>query len=109
VRRALRVAELIGLPCVVAADPRSSIATAGELALAGVLPDSGLAHELGGVASLVGDVVSAARSLIPVDGHLPVAPMPPAPDPHQLDRFTPVAPERVAWWRNRLTRVLRYL
>lgn len=109
VRRAMRIADIVGLPCVVAADPRSSIAMAGELALAGVLPDSGLAHELGGVARLSGDVVSAARSLIPADGMLPVAPMPPAPDPDRLHRFTQHAPERVVRWRDRLTGAQRYI
>ncbi|TXI42875.1 MAG: hypothetical protein E6Q56_00745 [Mycobacterium sp.] len=109
VRRAMRIAEIVGLPCAVAADPRSSVAMAGELALAGVLPDSGLAHELDGVARLAGDVVSPARSLIPADGMLPVAPMPPAPDPDRLHRFTQHAPERVARWRSRLAGAQRYI
>ena len=109
VRRAMRIAEIVGLPCVVAGDPRGSIATAGELALAGVLEDSGFTHELGGVAMLAGDVVSPARSLIPVDGLLPVAPMPPAPDPDRLGRYALRAPDRVARWRDRLTGAQRHI
>lgn len=109
VRRALRIAETCGLCCVVAAEPRSTIATAGDLALAGVLPDDGFAHELGGLALLAGDVVSAARSLIPVDGYLPVAPMPPAPDPAALGRCATASQARVDWWRARLDAVQHHL
>ncbi|MCB0926097.1 MAG: O-succinylbenzoate synthase [Mycobacterium sp.] len=109
VRRALRIAELIGLPCVVAGHPRSSIATAADLALAGVLPDCGFAHEVGGVMMLAGDVVSTARSLIPADGWLPVAPMPAAPDPGQMTRFDMHEPGRLAWWRGRLAAAQRHI
>lgn len=109
VRRALRIAELAGVPCVVSAEPRSSIAIAGELALAGALPDGGFAHELGGVTHLDGDIVSQARSLIPVDGWLPVAPMPPAPDPDRLAKFTLRAPDRVSRWRERLRAAQLYI
>ena len=109
VRRALRIAEICGLPCVSTAEPRSSIAIAGDLALAGALPDSGFAHELGGVSLLAGDVVSQARSLICVDGWLPVAPMPPAPDTELLARFSPDSPDRVRWWRDRLSAVQSYI
>lgn len=102
VRRALRVAEICGLPCVVSAAPQTSIGLAGGLALAGVLPDLPFACGLGAVAELAGDVVSAARSLVVVDGRLPVAPMPPAPDLAQVARFTPTDAEQVSWWRRRL-------
>lgn len=109
VRRAMRTAELIGLPCVVAGHPRSSIATAADLALAGVLPDWGFAHEVGGVLLLAGDVVSTARTLAPADGQLPVAPMPAAPDPGQLERFSMREPGRLAWWRDRLAAAQRHI
>ena len=108
VRRALRFAESCGVPCLVGGARESTIGTAGGLALAGVLPDIGLAHELAGVAQLRGDLVSGGRSLIPVDGHLPVAPMPPAPDPGQLTRFG-ADPDRVAWWRRRLRAVQQFV
>ncbi len=101
VRRALRIAESCGLPCVAAGEMQSSIGTAGGLALAGVLPDTGFASAVGGVPLLSGDVVSDRRVLIPVDGYLPVAPMPPAPDPERLRRFTPDS-ATVARWRARL-------
>lgn len=109
VRRALRIAELCGLPCVVTGEPRSTIATAGDLALAGALAESGFAHELGGVSLLAGDVVSQTRSLVCTDGWLPVAPMPPAPDSAQLARFAPSSSDRVRWWRDRLSAVQRYI
>ena len=109
VRRALRVAETSGLPCVVGASLQSSIGTAGGLALAGALPDTGFASELATVGLLAGDVVSAGRSLIASDGYLPVAPMPAPPDADRLARFAVTDPETVAWWRNRLTAAQRYL
>jgi O-succinylbenzoate synthase len=103
VRRALRVAEACALPCVVAGELQSSIGIAGGLALAGVLPDVGFASALGGARLLVGDVVSDARSLIPVDGYLPVAPMPPGPDVERLRRFAPADAATEARWRSLLT------
>ena len=102
VRRALRVAEACGLPCVVAGELGSSIGIAGGVALAGVLPDVGLASALGGARLLVGDVVSDARSLIPVDGYLPVAPMPPGPDLERLRRFATADAATEARWRSLL-------
>ncbi len=100
VRRALRIAEACGRPCVVSGALESSIGTAGGLALAGVLPDTGFASTLG-VGLLGGDIVSAGRTLMPVDGTLPVSPMPPAPDPARLAMFAADA-ETVARWRHRL-------
>lgn len=108
VRRAWRFADKCGLPCVVSSARESTIGSAGGLALAGVLPDPGFAHQLGGVALLSGDLVSAGRSLIPVDGHLPVAPMPPAPDPALLERFA-ADPARVGRWRARMAAVAPYI
>jgi len=109
VRRALRVAETCGLPCVVAGELGSSIGVAGGLALAGVLPDVGFAGALGGVRLLVGDVVSDARSLIPADGYLPVAPMPPAPDAVRLRQFAPPEAATEARWRALLTAAQTYV
>lgn len=105
VRRAMRMAETCGLPCAVSAEPDSSVGLAGGLALAGALPDLAHACGLATAAVLVGDLVSPARSLIPVDGHLPVAPMPPAPDRESLARFAIVDTARLAWWRERLSAV----
>lgn len=109
VRRALRVAEVCGLPCVVAAGMHSSVGLCGGLALAGVLDDAGYAAALGGVRLLSGDLVSAGRSLIAVDGQLPVAPMPPAPDPERLDRYAVSDPATLARWRRRLHDAQAYL
>lgn len=109
VRRALRVAETCGLPCVAASGLETSIGIAGAVALAGVLPETGLAAEAGTAGLLIGDVVSDARSLVLVDGRLPVAPMPPRPDPERLQRFAAADAATVAWWRARLDAVQRYL
>jgi O-succinylbenzoate synthase len=108
VRRALRVAELSGLPCVVSSSLESSVGLAGGLALAGALPELPFACGLGTVALLTGDLVTSARSLRPVDGWLPVAPMPPAPDPDRMGPFIQTDPERVAWWRALLQRAQSY-
>ncbi len=109
VRRALRVAESIDLPCVVATEVHTSIAIAGGLALAGVLPDVGYAHTLGGAMLLDGDVVSEGRHLVPVDGYLPVAPMPPGPDTSRLREFTATDAGMVARWRGLLAAAQKYL
>jgi O-succinylbenzoate synthase len=101
VRRALRVAEATGLPCTVASAGETSVGLAAGLALAGVLPQLRFACGLGTGLLRRGDVV-AGRSLIPVDGHLPVAPMPAAPDRALLERFAITDPARLTWWRDRL-------
>lgn len=104
VRRALRQAERLELPCVVTSALGTSVGRAAGLALAGALPALPFACGLGSATRLGGDVVSPGRSLVTVDGHLPVAPMPPAPDADALARYALTDPARVAWWRERLLR-----
>jgi o-succinylbenzoate synthase len=101
-RRALRVAEACGLPCVVRSTLETTIGLAAGLALAGALPQLPFACELGTVGLLAGDVVADSRSLVAVDGYLPVAPMPPAPQDDLVERYAVADPARVAWWRERL-------
>ncbi|MET0703560.1 MAG: o-succinylbenzoate synthase [Mycobacterium sp.] len=101
-RRALRVAETSGLPCVVSSTLETSIGLAAGLALAGALPDLPFACALGTRSLLAGDVVAASRSLMPAGGYLPVAPMPAAPDPALLARFTVTDDAVVRRWRERL-------
>jgi O-succinylbenzoate synthase len=102
VRRALVVAEACGLPCVVASTRETSIGLSAGLALAGALPELKYACGLGTRSLLTGDLVAGPRSLIPVDGYLPVAPMPPAPDPELVRQFAIPDKDRIAWWRERL-------
>lgn len=102
VRRALRVAEASGLPCVAASGLETSVGMSAAAALAGALPDLPFACPIGRPAWLLGDAVGDARTLVPHDGHLPVAPMPPGPDPARLTEFAVSDPERLAWWRRRL-------
>jgi O-succinylbenzoate synthase len=102
VRRALVVAEACGLPCVVASTRETSIGLSAGLALAGALPELKYACGLGTRSLLTGDLVAGPRSLIPVDGYLPVAPMPPAPDPELVRQFAITDKDRIAWWRERL-------
>jgi O-succinylbenzoate synthase len=105
VRRALVVAEACGLPCVVASALETTIGLSAGLALAGALPELRFACSLGTRSLLAGDLVAAPRSLVPVDGHLPVAPMPPAPDPGFLEQYAMTDHDRIAWWRERLRTV----
>jgi O-succinylbenzoate synthase len=102
-RRALRIAEKSGLPCVVSSSVETTIGLAAGLALAGALPDLNFACSLGTMPLLAGDVVAEARSLVPRDGYLPVAPMPPAPDLDRVHEFG-LTGERANWWRTRLER-----
>jgi O-succinylbenzoate synthase len=102
VRRALRQAERLELPCVVTSSVETSVGLAAGLALAGALTELPFACGLGNATRLGADVVSDGRTLVAVDGHLPVAPMPPAPDPGALARHALTDPTRIAWWRDRL-------
>ncbi|WP_216917453.1 o-succinylbenzoate synthase [Nocardia noduli] len=103
VRRALRVAEAAGLPCVVSSALETSVGLGAQLALAGALPELDYACGLGTISLFEGDVVT--ESLRPVDGFLTVPRTPARPDPELLLRFRHPDPERVAWWRDRLERV----
>ncbi|MGV9676081.1 o-succinylbenzoate synthase [Nocardia sp. NPDC003482] len=103
VRRALRVAEAAGLPCVVSSALETSVGLAAQLALAGSLPDLEFACGLGTVTLFEGDVIG--ESLRPVDGYLPVPATPPVPDPDLLARYRHPDPDREKWWRARLERV----
>jgi O-succinylbenzoate synthase len=102
VRRALVVAEACGLPCVVASTRETSVGLSAGLALAGALPELRYACGLGTRSLLSGDLVAGQRSLIPVDGYLPVAPMSPAPDPELVRQYAVTGKDRIAWWRERL-------
>jgi O-succinylbenzoate synthase len=103
VRRAMAVAEAAGLPVVVSSALETSVGLAAQLALAGALPELDFACGLGTLSLLTGDVV--ADSLTVVDGCLPVPATPPAPDPELLDRHA-MTGDRLAWWQDRLSRVL---
>ncbi|MET0133940.1 MAG: o-succinylbenzoate synthase [Kibdelosporangium sp.] len=100
VRRALRVAEASGLPCVVSSALETSVGLAAEIALAAALPSLDFACGLGTLSLLTGDVVE--DSLRPVSGFLPVPSTPPVPVPGQ---FEATDPARTAWWQARLSRV----
>jgi O-succinylbenzoate synthase len=104
VRRALRVAESAGLPCVVSSALETGVGLAAGLALAGALPELDFACGLGTGTLLAADVV-AGPPLEPVDGWLPVPTHPPVPDPERLHALRAEA-ARNEWWRERLGRVL---
>ena len=98
VRRALEIVEECGLPAVVSSALDTSVGMAAGVALAAALPRLDHACGLGTVALLDGDVT--VDSLVPVDGSLPVRRV--AADPELLDRYA-APPDRVHWWRERLT------
>jgi O-succinylbenzoate synthase len=102
VRRSLVIAEACGLPCVVASTGQSTIGLAAGLALAGALPELRYPCAFDTASLLSGDLVAGPRSLIPVGGYLPVAPMPPAPDPELVTQYALADSDRIAWWRDRL-------
>ena len=102
VRAALRMAEEIGLPCVVSSAVESSVGLAAGLALAGALPELPYACGLGTAALLAADVVTTP--LHPVAGALDVPRHPPAPDPDLLARHD-ADPGAREWWTARLRRV----
>jgi O-succinylbenzoate synthase len=105
VRRALRIAERTGLPCVVSSALETSVGMAAQLALAGALPGLELACGLGTLALLDGDLVAAEHAFRVVDGFLPVPRNPPTPDPALLDRYAHPDQARTRWWLDRLARV----
>ncbi|MFW6773737.1 o-succinylbenzoate synthase [Nocardioides sp. CPCC 205120] len=96
----LRIAEDIGLPVVVSSALESSVGIAAGVALAAALPELPHACGLATVQLLAEDVV--AEPLLPVDGMLPVRSV--VPDPGLLERHA-AAPDRVAWWADRLAAV----
>jgi O-succinylbenzoate synthase len=100
VRRALRVAEACGLPCVISSAVETSVGLAAGLALAAALPTLDYACGLGTLALMTGDVTS--ESLVPVDGWLPVPSKAPIPD-----RYADFAAdeETTGRWLARLARV----
>ncbi|MBF6546785.1 o-succinylbenzoate synthase [Nocardia brasiliensis] len=107
VRRALRVAEAAGLPCVISSALETSVGLAAQLALAGALPELDFACGLGTLSLLTGDTVR--DSLRPVEGYLPVPRTAPRPDLALLEQYRQRDPERVAWWENRLERTLQLI
>lgn len=104
VRRALRRAEKLELPALVAFTGTTSIGLAADVALAAALPE--LPFALGPVPEWLqrADVVSDARSLLPAEGFLPAAPMPAAPDPEKLAHFGVTDPATITRWRGLLHR-----
>ncbi|MEX0426211.1 o-succinylbenzoate synthase [Nocardioides sp. DS6] len=104
VRACLRIAEDIGLPVVVSSALESSVGIAAGVALAAALPELPYACGLATVALLEGDLVD--ESLLPVDGFLPV--VTPSVRPGALSASR-AAPERAAWWEERLRRVRELL
>lgn len=104
VRRALRIAEACGLPCVVSSALETSVGMAAGIALAAALPRLDYACGLATLSLLDGDVTST--SLRPRDGFLDVVATAPKPDlanNHKADE------ELQKFWRARYLQVLSKL
>ncbi|HSO63935.1 MAG TPA: o-succinylbenzoate synthase [Ornithinibacter sp.] len=98
VRAALRVVEECGLPAVVSSALDTSVGISSGVALAAALPSLEHACGLGTVALLGGDVTR--HPLVPERGALATGRV--AVDADLVDRWA-AAPDRVAWWADRLT------
>lgn len=97
--RARSIIRDAGLPVVVSSALETSVGISMSAFFAASLADLEFDCGLGTVALLEGDV--AADPLVPVDGILPVRRV--AADPALLERFA-AAPDRLAWWRDRIAR-----
>lgn len=104
VHRALRIVAEAGLPAVVSSALDTSIGLAQGAALAAALPELDYDCGLGTAALLAADVT--ADRLLPAHGEIPVSR--PVPEPGLLDRHA-ASPERVAWWRDRVSRCFALL
>jgi len=104
VRSALAVVEACGLPAVVSSALDTSVGISAGVALAAALPSLEHACGLGTVALLADDVASAP--LVPVAGALPVGRV--VVDPERLEQLA-AAPERAAWWRDRVAACATHL
>ena len=98
VRRALEIVGDCGLPAVVSSALDTSVGIAAGVALAAALPTLDHACGLGTVELLAADV--ARPSLVPVGGFIAVGGA--AVDGDLVDRAA-APPDRVRWWRDRVT------
>ena len=104
VRRALEISAECALPTVVSSALDSSVGMAAGVALAAALPQLPYACGLGTVELLATDV--AHDRLVPVGGSVPVGP---ARADDDLVDAAGAAPDRVDWWRERVSSCHAYL
>jgi o-succinylbenzoate synthase len=104
----LRIAEAIGLPCVVSSAVESSVGLAAGLALAGALPELPHACGLATTSLLAADTVAPSDAVVAVGGAIAVPTAPPRARPERLAQHA-ASPDRAAWWLDRLSRVLRHV
>jgi O-succinylbenzoate synthase len=93
----LEIAGQIDIPIVLSSALDSAVGIARGLVAAGALPELRYACGLGTGGLFIDDVI---EPLVPVDGHLPVAPV--TPDPARLEALA-AAPDRRQWWIERVT------
>ncbi|MGZ6779251.1 MAG: o-succinylbenzoate synthase, partial [Mycobacterium sp.] len=96
IAKLLDIASQVDVPVVVSSALDSAVGIGRGLLAAGALPELRYACGLGTGGLFVEDV---AAPLVPVDGHLPVAPV--TPDPARLAALA-AAPARRQWWIDRI-------
>jgi O-succinylbenzoate synthase len=104
VRRALEISAECGLPTVVSSALDSSVGMAAGVALAAALPELPYACGLGTVELLAADV--SHDRVVPVGGSVRVRP---AHADDDLVEAAAAAPDRAAWWRDRVASGHAYL
>ncbi len=104
IHAALRIVADAGLPVVVSSALDTSVGLAMGAHLAAAVPELDYDCGLGTAALLAADVT--AQPLLPVDGEIPVRRVEVSDE--LLARFT-AAPDRTAWWLERLERCYRLL
>jgi o-succinylbenzoate synthase len=92
----LQIAGRIDIPIVLSSALDSAVGIARGLVAAGALPELRYACGLGTGGLFIDDVI---EPLVPVDGHLSVAPV--TPDPARLEALA-AAPDRRQWWIDRI-------
>ena len=98
IEAAHQLASRIGLPVVISSALETGIGISASLALAASFPQLDYACGLGTVSLLESDICEPA--LVPIDGRIEVRRSEPVPA--LLAKYQ-AAPERVEWWRKRIT------
>lgn len=104
VRRGLRRAEALGLPCLVRLTGKTSVGVAADVALAAALPDLPFACSRGLRLPGDSDVVAESRSLLGGHRFLPAAPTPAAPNAARLAQVRVTDALTIRRWQDLLHR-----
>lgn len=108
VRRALAIADAVGLPVTVSGALDSTVGLGAGLALAAALAETPYACGFGTGRLLADDLTT--ETALPADGRLSLVRHAHAPDPARLaDARARLDDDRAQWWLDRLTRCLTHV